>query len=75
MEGKAKRDSNTLMGKTDNFKNGYVKIQSVSVYQDGKEIAQREFKIGDYLIVKVVSVGPRSLYCSPIAIATSIAEF
>jgi hypothetical protein len=41
MDGKAKRDSNTLMGKTDNFKNGYAKIQNVPVYQDGKEVAQR----------------------------------
>ncbi len=75
MEGRAKRDTNVLMGKTDNFKNGYVKIQSVPVFEKGKEVEQREFKIGDYLIVKVESVGPRSLYCSPIGIAATIAEF
>jgi tRNA A37 methylthiotransferase MiaB len=75
LEGRAKRDTNVLMGKTDNFKNGYVKIQNVPVFQDGKEVEQREFKIGDYLIVKVDSVGPRSLHCSPIGIAETLAEF
>lgn len=35
IEGKAKREQNVLMGKTDHFKNGYVKITSVPVYQGG----------------------------------------
>jgi hypothetical protein len=41
MEGKAKRDSNVLMGKTDNFKNGYAKIESVPVFREGKGIEER----------------------------------
>lgn len=32
MEGKAKREKGVLLGKTDNYKNSYVPIQSVPVY-------------------------------------------
>jgi tRNA A37 methylthiotransferase MiaB len=35
LEGKAKRQENTLMGKTDNFKNSYAKVSKVSVYKKG----------------------------------------
>ena len=35
IEGKAKREQDTLMGKTDCFKNGYVKIDQVPVYKEG----------------------------------------
>jgi tRNA A37 methylthiotransferase MiaB len=38
IEGRAKRESNVLMGKTDNFKNGYAKIEKVPVYKEGKVI-------------------------------------
>lgn len=38
IEGKAKRDTGVLMGKTDHFKNGYAKITKVPVYKDGKVI-------------------------------------
>ena len=60
------------MGKTDNFKNGYVEVTSVPVYQSGKEIDHRPFSLGDYLVVKVEKAAPRSLYCRPIAIASTL---
>jgi hypothetical protein len=41
IEGRAKRDIDVLMGKTDSFKNGYAKIQSVPIYKDGKIIESR----------------------------------
>ncbi len=33
MEGKAKRDHKVLIGKTDHFKNGYVEIVDVPVFE------------------------------------------
>lgn len=50
-------------------------MTSVPVYQDGAVVEHRRFKIGDYLVVRVDSVGPRALYCQPLAIASTLTEF
>jgi tRNA A37 methylthiotransferase MiaB len=72
LEGRAKREQNTLMGKTDHFKNGYVGVERVPVYRSGKVVGERELAIGDYLVVRVRDCGPRALYCQPIAIADTL---
>lgn len=41
IEGKAKREVDVFMGKTDHFKNGYAKLEKVPVYKDGKIIEER----------------------------------
>ena len=43
MEGKAKREKGVLMGKTDNYKSGYVSVQEVPVYKDGEVVDRRQF--------------------------------
>lgn len=63
------------MGKTDNFKNGYVGLDTVPVVSRGEIIGRREMAIGDYLAVKVESAGPRALQCRPIAIANMLTDF
>ena len=63
------------MGKTDNYKNSYVGVQEVPVFQDGNIVDRRQFKIGDYLIVRVKKAGPRSLYCDPIGIASQLPQY
>ena len=40
MEGKAKREEGILMGKTDNYKNGYVNVEVVDVYS-GCQVVER----------------------------------
>lgn len=75
IEGRAKRDANVLLGKTDHYKSGYVKVTSIPVYEGGKEVGKRELKIGDYVVARVDSVGPRALYCEPLAIASTLPEY
>lgn len=38
-------------------------------------VDNRPFKVGDFLVAKVETVGPRALYCKPIAIASTLTEF
>ena len=63
------------MGKTDTFKNGYVKVQEVGVFEGEMEIGRREFRLGDYLVVRVDTVGPRALYCSPIGVVSTLNDY
>jgi len=41
MEGRAKREEGVLMGKTDNFQNGYVKVQEVPLFEGGMIVGSR----------------------------------
>ncbi len=75
IEGRSKRDSKKLLGKTDNFKTSFAEKAIVPVYENKKIIDHREFKFGDYLAVKVESVKPRALYCKPIGIAATLSDF
>jgi hypothetical protein len=75
LEGRSKRDQSVLMGKTDTFKNGYVAVSKMPIFKAGQTVEQREFSIGDYLAVRVESVGARSLQCKPLGIVSSLPDF
>jgi tRNA A37 methylthiotransferase MiaB len=75
VEGRAKREQGVLMGKTDNYKNGYAAVQTVPLYDKGQVVGRREFAIGDYLVVRVNRAGPRALYCIPLAIVATLNEY
>ena len=71
LEGRAKRDQTTLLGKTDCYKSGYVPGGRVAVWGGG----EKEMAIGDYVAVVVERAAPRALYCRPLAVLPLLRDF